>query len=188
MWLGNCHIYKRVVCNSLLRFVKENMRTYFSSHVWHHVLGRKLLLQEAEGCKEGKEKGKTRDACSQRWVFSHYSNPPWCPLTPFFHCSILTEQIVHTPALFTVSREIQTGRWLKSAFALIMATSIPLQSTLAGFGPCKSVGQDKRSKGRAEEGENPRCDVIGSEFRSVCTSQIEFQQRSRVMLRGDLLW
>lgn len=50
-----------------------------------------------------------------------------------------------------------------------MATSVPLQSTLAGFCPCESVGQDKCSKGREEEGEKPRCDVIGGEFRSVYT-------------------
>lgn len=54
-----------------------------------------------------------------------------------------------------------------------MATSIPLQSTLAGSGPCESAGQDKCSKGREEEGEKPICDVIGSEFRSVYTLQIE---------------
>lgn len=66
-----------------------------------------------------------------------------------------------------------------------MATSIPLQSTLAGFGPCESVGQVKCSKGREEERENPRCDVIGSEFRLAFTLEIEVQQSSFIILRVE---
>lgn len=69
-----------------------------------------------------------------------------------------------------------------------MAYSIPLQFALAEFGPCESVGQDKCSKGRGKrKEEKPRCDVISSEFRSVCTLQIEVQQSLLVILRGALL-